>query len=103
MQLLEQDRLVWKPMHMWMNSRSKEAIQSYGIAIKEVDEFPYLGSKMTSDGSCDAEIKSRLSKASQAFGMLKSIWRAGKLSLPTKLRLFKSNVPTTWKMTKTIG
>ena len=42
--------------------------------------------------------------------MLKSIWRAGKLSLQTKLRLFKSNVLTTllygaesWKMTKTIG
>ena len=41
---------------------------------------------MTSDGSCDAEIKSRLSKANQAFTMLKSVWKAGKLS---------------WKMTKT--
>ena len=101
---------VPKTKHMRMNSRSQEAIRLYGTAIEEVDEFPYLGSKMTSDGSCDAEIKSRLSKASQAFGMLKSIWRAGKLSLQTKLRLFKSNVLTTllygaesWKMTKTIG
>ena len=49
-------------------------------AIEEVDEFPYLGSKMTSDESGDAEIKPSLSKASQAFGMLKSIWRAFKLS-----------------------
>ena len=65
---------------------------------------------MTSDGSCEAKIRSRLSKASQAFGMLKYLWKAGKLSLKTKLRLFKSNVLSTllygaesWKMTKTIA
>ena len=86
LQLLVQHRLVWKAMyaktkHMRMNSRSPEAIQLYETAIEEADEFPYLGSKMTSDGSCDAEIKSRLSKLSQASDMLKSISRAGKLSL----------------------
>ena len=48
---------VPKTKHMRMNSRSTEPIQLYGIAIEEVDELPYLGSKMTSDGSCDAEIK----------------------------------------------
>ena len=63
-------------------------------AIEEVNEFPYLSCKRTSDESCDAEIKSRLSIASQAFGMLKKIWRSGKLSLQTKLHLFKSNVLT---------
>ena len=106
MQLLEQDRLVWKPMHMWMNSRSKEAIQSYGIAIKEVDEFPYLGSKMTSERSCDAEIKSRLSKASQAFGMLKSIWRFGKVKFADQAPDILTSLlygAESWKMTKTIG
>ena len=72
---------VPKTKHMRMNSRSQEAIRLYGTAIEEVDEFPYLGSKMTSDGSGDAEIKSRLSKASRAFGMLKNIWRAGNFSL----------------------
>ena len=46
--------------HMRMNSRSTEAIQMYGLPIEEVKEFPYLGSKMTSDGSCDdAFLKSR--------------------------------------------
>ena len=101
---------VPKTKHMRMNSRSTEPIQLYGIAIEEVDELPYLGSKMTSDGSCDAEIRSRLSKASQAFGTLKSTWKANKLSMKTKLRLFKSNVISSllygaesWKMTKTIG
>ena len=60
--------------------------------------------------SDDAEIKSRLSKVSQVVRMLKSIWMAGRLSLQTKLRLFKNNVLTSllygaesWKMTKTIG
>ena len=38
-----------------MNSKSQEAIQLYGTAIEDADEFPYLGSKskMTSDRSCD--------------------------------------------------
>ena len=101
---------VPKTKHMRMNSRSTEAIQMYGLPIEEVEEFPYLGSKMTSDGSCDAEIKTRLAKANQAFIMLRNVWKAGKLSLQTKLRLFKSNVLTSllygaesWKMTKTIA
>ena len=101
---------VPKTKHMRMNSRSTEAIQMYGLPIEEVEEFPYLGSKMTSDGSCDAEIKTRLAKANQAFIMLRNVWKAGKLSLQTKLRLFKSNVLTSllygaesWKMTGTIA
>ena len=77
---LRQTDMQGKQM-MQLNSRSPEAIQLYETAIEEADEFPYLGSKMTSDGSCDAEIKSRLSKLSQASDMLKSISRAGKLSL----------------------
>ena len=48
--------------HMLMNSRSLKAIQIqlFGTANEEVDEIRNLGSKMTSDGSCDVEIQSRL-------------------------------------------
>ena len=64
---------------------------------------------MTTSGSGDAEVRARLSKASQAFGMLKNTWKSGRIGLKTKLCLFESNVVSTllygsesWKMTKTI-
>ena len=54
----------------------------YGInIIKEVTEFTYLGAKLTINGTCDTEISARISKARQAFGMLKSTWKA-KISVP---------------------
>ena len=57
-----------------------------------MDGFVYLGSKVTPDGDCINEINSRISKAGQAFGMLRSIWKNKNLSLNTKVRIFKSNV-----------
>ena len=72
---------VPKTKHLRMNTTSSEHIQLHGADIEEVEEFSYLGSKMTTSGSCDAEVKARLSKASQAFGMLKSTWKSGRISL----------------------
>ena len=99
-----------KTKHMRMNAKSTEAIHLHGNAVEEVNNFTYLGSKLTINGSCDEEIQARISKASQAFGMLKNTWKARTISLKTKLRLFKSNVQTTllygaesWKMTKTLS
>ena len=99
-----------KTKHMRMNAKSTEAIHLEGNIIEEVTEFTYLGAKLSINGTCDAEISARISKASQAFGMLKSTWKAKNISLKTKLRLFKSNVLTTllygaesWKITKTIS
>ena len=99
-----------KTKHIRMNALSTEAIQLDDDLIEEVNEFTYLGSKLTIDGSCDIEVQTRISKASQAFGMLRNIWKARNISLKTKLRLFKSNVMTTllygaesWKMTKTLS
>ena len=41
--------------------------------IEEVNQFLYLGSALTSNGSLDAEIDARLSKAAKAFGSLSSL------------------------------
>ena len=58
---------------MRMNCTFSEPIRLRGIDIEEVDEFPYLGSKMTFNRSCDEESKpDYLSLYSQAFGMLNS-------------------------------
>ena len=37
--------------------------------IEQVNQFQYLGSVLTSNGSLDAEIDARLSKAAKAFGI----------------------------------
>lgn len=65
-----------------------------------------LSTKMTADGDCDVEVNVRISKANQAFSMLKSVWRSTNLSFHTKIRIYKSNVLSVllygsecWKMT----
>ena len=56
-----------------MNSRTNELIKQQGENTEEVEEFTYLGSKMTADGSSEREINARLSKAGQAFATLRNI------------------------------
>ena len=65
---------------------------------------------MTTSGDTEKEIRTRISKASQAFATLRSTWRSMNVSTKTKIRLFKSNFLSTlpygaesWKMTKTIN
>ena len=43
-----------------MNSRTNEPIKLQGENIEEVEEFKYLGTKMTADGSSEIEICARL-------------------------------------------
>ena len=50
---------VPKTKHLRMNGTSSEPIQLHGADIEEVEEFSYLGSKMTTSGSCEAEVRAR--------------------------------------------
>jgi hypothetical protein len=73
-----------------------------------VNDFTYLGSKMSNKWDGEMRIRARLAKASQAFNWLRSSWKARNICLKTKLRIFKSNVVRTllygsWNMTKTIS
>ena len=61
-------------------------------ATEAVNDFIYLGSKMQVDGDSEPDVKRRIYKASQAFSMLKIIWKSKKLSHNTKIRIFRSNV-----------
>ena len=99
-----------KTKGMRMNARVQENIKLNGDEIEEVDNFTYLGSKMSNTGDGEVEIRARLAKASQAFASLRSTWKARNIRLKTKLRIFKSNVISTllygsesWKVTKTIS
>ncbi|GFR67303.1 endonuclease-reverse transcriptase [Elysia marginata] len=78
-------------------------------SLEEVQEFIYLGSKITADGDCIGEIIARISKASQAFAFLRPIWKTQNINTHTKIRTFHSNVLSVllygaecWKMTKSL-
>jgi hypothetical protein len=60
--------------------------------LKDIQEFVYLGSKVTTDGDCDQDVNTRINKDNQAFAMLRPIWRTTSLSIHTKIKIFKSSV-----------
>jgi Domain of unknown function (DUF6451) len=77
--------------------------------LEEINEVTYLGRKMTTNDDCGLEVNTIISKAKQAFALLRPIWRTRNLSLHTKIRIFKSNVLSVllyglecWKTTNTV-
>ena len=94
---------------MKINSKSNQPLTINNMNVEEVQEFTYLGSKITTDGDSGADVKGRINKARGAFAALRKIWKTSKISIKTKLRIFKSNVlgvllygAESWKVTQTI-
>ena len=65
------------------------------VPIEKVEDFCYLGSVMSSNSSCDKEIKTRMGKANAIFGRLEKIWKSNGCSVDTKVRLYESIVLST--------
>jgi hypothetical protein len=77
-------------------------------AVDSVNEFIYLGSKVTTDGHSAPEVMRRIALAASAMNQLGRVWRQRNLSLVTKLRLYESCVLSvllycaeTWTLLKT--
>jgi len=68
-----------------LNSNNTEPISIEGRPLENVEEFAYLGSKVTTSGECDKEKDTRISKANQAFAMLRPVWRSTIISLRIKV------------------
>ena len=81
-----------KTKSLRINCSTTEPITLNGMAIEDVAEFTYLGTKVTVDG---VKVKARISKARGAFASLNSIWKSSNISLKTKVRIFRSNVLST--------
>ena len=60
--------------------------------VEDVESFVYLGSVPDKLGDAEADIKRRLALARVAFTRLQTIWRSGRFSQKTKLRILNSNV-----------
>ena len=63
-----------------------------GKALEEVDQFKYLGSIQTKDGSSITEAKVRLAQAYSAITKLATLWKNKAINFPPKIELYKSFV-----------
>ena len=70
---------VGKTKLMRLNTTSNQPITVNNQQLEEVDEFTYLGSKVSPDGDSGKDVSVRISKAIQAFGTLNPVWTTTKL------------------------
>ena len=63
-----------------------------GETVEAVSDFILGGSKITADGDCSHEIKSRLLLGRKVMTNLDSILRSRDIASPTKVRLVKAMV-----------
>ena len=63
-----------------------------GETVETVADFIFLGSKITADGDCSHEIKSRLLFGRKVMTNLDSIFKSRDITLPTNIRLVKAMV-----------
>ena len=62
------------------------------VTVETVSDFIFLGSKITVDGNCSHEIKTRLLLGRKVMTNLDSIFKSRDITLPTKVRLVKAVV-----------
>ena len=60
--------------------------------METVIDFSFLGSKITADGDCSHEIKTRLLLGRKVMNNLDSILKSRDITLPTQVRLVKAIV-----------
>ena len=75
-----------------MASGSITSWQIDGETEETVADFILGGSKITEDGDCSHEIKTRLLLGRKAMTNLDSIWKSRDITLPTKVHLVKAMV-----------
>ena len=75
-------------------SRSPRAVKINidSTALAQVDQFTYLGGVISSDASCENDIKRRIGLATGASASLNTIWAAKEISKHTKIRVYQSLV-----------
>ena len=61
-----------------------------GETMETVTDFIFLGSKITADGDCSHEIKSRLLPGRTAMTNLDSVLKSKDITLPAKVHLVKA-------------
>lgn len=76
-----------------VEERDLDPINLEGGEVEFVDEFPYLGSIISSSGKMDADVERRVAQVSKAFGALrKAVFLDKNLKLTTKRKLYNACV-----------
>lgn len=86
---------IGKTKTMRINVNNVQLLSVQNQSLDEVESFCYLGSLLDKSGGSKADISSRINKARQSFGQLKSVWNSSFMSRRTKLKIFNSNVKST--------
>ena len=96
-----------KTQVMKLNPKNSNPVLIGNEEIEEVENFTYLGSKVSKTGGAEKDIIHRLSLARNAFSMLNPVWKSSNYSVKTKLRILQSNVLSVllygaemWRMTE---
>jgi len=89
--------------------KDRSDILAAGSEIEKVDEFCYLGSYISYNGSCEKDVKVRIGKAAAVFGKMRKIWRNSNISLKVKTSLYEAIILSTllytvltWPLTATL-
>ena len=70
----------------------KNPILVSGGSVESVEDFPYLGSIISSSGTVDTEIDTMIAKASRAFGAVRRAVLDRNLTLTTKSKVYQACV-----------
>ena len=92
---------------MRTNNKQEAPVTIGGRHVNDVEEFVYLGSKISKSGGTEEDIRARINKARYAFTVLRPIWKNSAISKTTKIRILNSNVKAvllygaeTWRVSK---
>lgn len=94
---------------MKINSKKDIEVTANNNRIEVVNDFVYIGSKITANGDSTIEVQYRITKARANFANLRNIWKSSNIRTQTKIRIFKTNIievllygSESWKVTNTI-
>ena len=90
--IVESEKVGLKLNIQKMKIMASVPITSWEIDGETVREIIFLGSKITADGDCSHEIKTRLLLGRKVMTNLDSILKSRDITLPTKARLVKAMV-----------
>ena len=66
--------------------------QTEGEKIEAVADFPFLDSKISTDGDCRLEIRKRLLRGRKTMTKLDSVFKSKNITLLTKVHILKAMV-----------
>ena len=91
-----------------LNTTINEKVQVGDHVIDDVENFVYLGARVSTSGGTEDDIKARLGEARAAYSKLGKNWKNSQLTSKNMIKIFKSNVILvllygckTWRMTQT--